>query len=69
MASGRSTLGFINPMLYRMGADSTLNTAFHDVTVGGNLYYPTTSGWDYATGWGSPIGDKLVAELLALQAG
>jgi hypothetical protein len=38
------------------------------VTVGGNLYYPTTSSWDYATGWGSPIADKLVPELLALQS-
>jgi kumamolisin len=66
--SGKPTLGFINPMLYRMGSDSTLSTAFHDVTVGGNLYYPTTSGWDYATGWGSPDGDKMVAGLLSLQS-
>ena len=68
-ASGKSTLGFINPMLYKIGADSTLNAAFHDVTVGGNLYYPSTAGWDYATGWGSPDADKLIPELLALQAG
>jgi subtilase family serine protease len=27
---------------------------FHDVTVGGNRYYPATSGWDFATGLGSP---------------
>ncbi|HEY7021832.1 MAG TPA: S53 family peptidase [Ktedonobacterales bacterium] len=67
VASGKPTLGFINPMLYQMGASSTLSAAFHDVTVGGNLYYPSTAGWDYATGWGSPDGDKVVAGLLALQ--
>lgn len=66
-SNGKSTLGFINPMLYKMGADSTLNAAFHDVTVGGNLYYPSTAGWDYATGWGSPDASKLIPELLALQ--
>jgi kumamolisin len=68
-SNGKPTLGFINPMLYKMGADSTLNVAFHDVTVGGNLYYPSTAGWDYATGWGSPDADKLIPELLALQSG
>jgi hypothetical protein len=51
-----------------MGADATLQGAFHDVTTGGNLYYPTTTSWDFATGWGSPVGDKVVAGLLALQS-
>lgn len=27
---------------------------YNDVTQGSNLYYPATTGWDYATGWGSP---------------
>src|SRR5260370_36763795 len=27
---------------------------FHDVTSGTNLYYPATSGYDEASGWGSP---------------
>jgi len=67
-SNGKPTMGFINSMLYKMGSASTLQGAFHDVTVGGNLYYPATSSWDYATGWGSPIADKLVPELLALQS-
>ena len=27
---------------------------FHDVTVGNNRYYPASTGWDFATGLGSP---------------
>jgi hypothetical protein len=38
------------------------------VTVGGNLYYPATTAWDYTTGWGSPDADKLIPGLLALQS-
>jgi kumamolisin len=68
-SNGKPTMGFINPTLYKLGSDAALQGAFHDVTVGGNLYYPSTSNWDYATGWGSPVADKLVAELLAAQAG
>ncbi len=31
---------------------------YYDVTRGNNLYYPATSGWDYATGLGTPnLGD------------
>jgi kumamolisin len=67
-SNGKPTMGFINPILYKMGADSTLNAAFHDVTTGGNLYYPSTAAWDYATGWGSPDADKLIPELLALHS-
>jgi subtilase family serine protease len=67
-SNGKPTMGFINPALYQMGSDATLRAAFHDVTVGGNLYYPATSNWDYSTGWGSPVADKLVAELLTLRS-
>ena len=27
---------------------------FYDVTRGNNLYYPATTGYDEASGWGSP---------------
>src|SRR3989442_9365313 len=46
-------LGFANPTPYRLGSSQPPYPAFHDVTSGGNLYYPATSGWDFATGWGS----------------
>jgi YVTN family beta-propeller protein len=47
------TLGFINPQLYAIGQGSSYNTDFHDITGGSNGYSATT-GYDLATGWGSP---------------
>jgi subtilase family serine protease len=43
----------LNPLLYKLAASKKQNL-FHDVVRGGNRYYPATSGWDYATGLGSP---------------
>lgn len=50
---GAGRLGFVNPMLYQL-AGTQGPPPFHDVTVGGNRYYPCTRGWDFATGLGSP---------------
>ena len=58
--SGKPALGFLNPALYALGNSS----AFHDVTMGGNLYYSATPGWDYATGWGTPDAAALIPALL-----
>jgi len=64
--SGITKLGFLDPVLYAIAAahqgDGSL---FHDVTLGANLLYPATTGWDYATGWGSPKLDALVAAIVA----
>lgn len=53
---GHQTIGFANPGLYWMAQNASSLPAppFHDVTVGTNLYYPATPGWDYATGLGTP---------------
>ncbi|HZS16209.1 MAG TPA: S53 family peptidase [Candidatus Dormibacteraeota bacterium] len=50
------TIGFANPGLYWMAQNASTLAAppFHDITVGDNLYYPATAGWDYASGLGSP---------------
>ena len=45
--------------------DESGGTLFHDVTVGANLLYPATPGWDYATGWGSPQLGALVPAIVA----
>ncbi len=47
-------IGFANPMLYGLENASQQFTPFHDVSSGTNLYYPATSGYDEASGWGSP---------------
>jgi subtilase family serine protease len=62
-------LGFLNQVLYQLGAKAgnggiTAPLPFHDVTIGGNLYYDATPGWDYSSGWGSPDGSVLAGDLL-----
>jgi kumamolisin len=58
---GLREVGFANPALYWMGANqSTLPASpFHDVTTGNNLAFDASSGWDFATGWGSMDGAAL----------
>jgi subtilase family serine protease len=68
-AHGHQTMGFVDPALYYFGshAKSIPAVAFHDVTVGDNLYYPATPGWDFATGLGTPNAAGLVDDLLAYE--
>jgi subtilase family serine protease len=53
VANGNKTLGFINPSLYTIGEGSSYDSDFHDITSGSNGYSATT-GYDLASGWGSP---------------
>ncbi|GAA2041373.1 hypothetical protein GCM10009839_49760 [Catenulispora yoronensis] len=56
-------LGNLNPTIYQVAGSSKYATDFHDVTQGNNDTYSATTGWDLATGWGTPIGDKLIGDL------
>ena len=53
---GLPSVGFANPALYLFGQHPAglPAPAFHDVTVGTNLYYIATPGFDMATGLGTP---------------
>src|SRR6202034_1941883 len=62
LQNGNPTLGFINPSLYSIGAGSSYDADFHDITSGGNGFSATT-GYDLATGWGSPNGSGLITAL------
>src|ERR1700683_4380646 len=62
LQNGNPTLGFINPSLYSIGAGSSYDADFHDITSGGNGFSATT-GYDLATGWGSPNGSGLINAL------
>ena len=53
VANGNKALGFINPSLYTIGESSSYDSDFHDITSGSNGYSATT-GFDLASGWGSP---------------
>ena len=50
----KKQLGLINPALYGLFNGYQAFPAFHDVTTGTNNYYPATSGYDMASGLGSP---------------
>jgi len=55
IASGKPTLGFLNPWLYSKGYKG-----FTDVTGGntsscGTAGFPVTKGWDPVTGFGTPV--------------
>ena len=44
-----------SPQLFYLVANrNTGNSPYFDVTQGNNLYYPATSGWDFASGLGTP---------------
>ena len=61
-----TTLGQSNPALYAIAANTTnYAKAFHDITVGTNLFYPAGPGYDDATGLGSFIGDSMISFLAA----
>ena len=62
VANGNKTVGFINPSLYTIGDGSNYDSDFHDIVSGSNGYSATT-GYDLATGWGSPNGAGLIAAL------
>jgi subtilase family serine protease len=68
VANGNHTVGFINPSLYTIGAGSSYNSDFHDITSGSNGYSATT-GYDLATGWGSPSGSGLISALAGSSSG
>ena len=62
-------LGFVNPLIYRIGRSPAHHRAFHDVVTGDNSVltpagvftgYNAGPGWDPVTGWGSPDAQYLV---------
>ena len=60
--NGNAVLGFMNPLIYPIGVGSNYNADFHDITSGSNGYSAVT-GYDLATGWGSPNGTALLSAL------
>ena len=61
-------LGFLAPRLYQIYTNGSYASAFHDITVGDNSFggitgYSAGSGWDAATGLGTPDVANLVAAL------
>jgi subtilase family serine protease len=64
VANDHPVIGFVNPVLYSLGKSSIYDTVFHDIKdESTNGFYPAVSGYDDATGWGTLIGDSLLAAL------
>jgi subtilase family serine protease len=62
---GAGRLGFVDPMLYAIAAGRQRVPGFHDIMIGTNRYYPATTGWDFATGLGSPDVYNLAQDVVA----
>lgn len=74
LKSGLSSLGYLQPRLYEaMALNDEITPMFYDITYGntsqGGDHYECPSGfvaqtgWDAATGWGSPRWEGLVKYL------
>jgi len=77
LQNGKSTLGFLNPLLYKMGK---AKTGYNDVTVGNNRRgemsimhysegYSCTEGWDAVTGFGTPNFAEMLEFVKTLPSG
>ena len=61
--------GFINPNLYAAGEGSSSSSTFTDITKGnngvptdgGSYAYPATTGYDLASGWGTPVASGVIS--------
>lgn len=69
LQSGKSTLGFLNPMLYENAA------AFNDITAGSSKGcslgggWPAKKGWDAVTGLGTLNYEKLAKLAMSMRPG
>jgi uncharacterized repeat protein (TIGR01451 family) len=66
---GQPPVGFLNPIVYAIGNGAGYSTNFHDTITGNNTNaasparFYAVPGYDLCTGWGSPIGPKLINTL------
>jgi hypothetical protein len=69
VANGLPTVGFINPAMYHIGANSNYLSCFRDVISGNNTStvspnrFFAVPGYDLCTGWGTPAGSNLINAL------
>ena len=64
-SQGVNGLGLLGKTLYEVAAAQPPGAVFHDITRGGNLYDDAGSGWDHATGLGTPRGTPLARAIVA----
>ena len=55
-AASRRGTGFADPDIYRIAENSTdYARDFNDYEAGTNGFYQALPGWDYVSGWGTPV--------------
>ncbi len=68
-AQGKAVVGYANPALYGLFNTQQQSPAFHDVTSGNNLHYAATTGYDMASGIGSPDVTNIAHDLASSGSG
>jgi subtilase family serine protease len=67
-ANAKPRVGFLNPLVYSIGKSGNYTSDFNDISRGSNGY-PAVTGYDLATGWGSPTGQHLIYDLTGTSGG
>jgi hypothetical protein len=65
--NAKPRVGFLNPLLYAIGNSSNYAVDMNDITQGNNGFSAVT-GYDLATGWGSPAGQHLINDLTEISS-
>ncbi len=63
VGQGKPALGTANTQLYTLFSAAQTFSAFHDVTTGNNLHYAAKTGYDLATGIGTPDAWNIARDL------
>ncbi len=70
--AAKGPLGYVNPGLYSIATGPNYSLDFHDITAGNNILSGSTvgftavTGYDLATGWGTPNVANLLTDLAKL---
>src|SRR6202012_2954509 len=63
-AASRKGTGFADPDIYGVAGNATAYARdFNDYAVGTNGAYQATPGWDYVSGWGTPVLEPLIRDI------
>jgi len=65
-STGKPRVGFVNPIIYSIGKESSYLTDLHDIILGNDSGFSATAGYDLATGWGTPAGQQLIDDLIGV---
>src|SRR2546421_954284 len=69
LSKGKTVIGYGNPAVYSVFNAQQPLSPFHDVTSGTNLFYPGGSGYDMASGLGSPDINNIAQDLASITGG